>query len=74
MVPGAERKLREQRGLSSEYLVRTHQKSPGPPQSRGFTQPEKGEGKYGNSRLMTYHVEWFTWNLDYSSSPIQRIM
>ncbi|XP_051169480.1 uncharacterized protein LOC127286899 [Leptopilina boulardi] len=45
MVPGAERKLREQRGLSSEYLVRTHQKSPGPPQSRGFTQPEKGAQK-----------------------------
>ncbi|XP_023316269.1 uncharacterized protein LOC106658517 [Trichogramma pretiosum] len=30
MVPGAERKLREQRGLSSEYLVRAHQKSSGP--------------------------------------------
>ena len=36
MVPGAERKLREQRGLSSEYLVRTHQKSPGPLQDRAF--------------------------------------
>ncbi|XP_033213869.1 uncharacterized protein LOC117170931 [Belonocnema kinseyi] len=45
MVPGAERKLREQRGLSSEYLVRTHQKSPGPPQSRGFAQPAKGPQK-----------------------------
>ncbi|XP_046467761.1 uncharacterized protein [Neodiprion pinetum] len=42
MVPGAERKLREQRGLSSEYLVRAHQKSPGPPQSRGFHQATKG--------------------------------
>ncbi|XP_048510507.1 uncharacterized protein LOC105693565 [Athalia rosae] len=42
MVPGAERKLREQRGLSSEYLVRAHQKSPGPPQTRGFHQPTKG--------------------------------
>nr|XP_033197763.1 uncharacterized protein LOC117160838 [Bombus vancouverensis nearcticus] len=41
MVPGAERKLREQRGLSSEYLVRAHQKSPGPPQARGFGQPSK---------------------------------
>lgn len=41
MVPGAERKLREQRGLSSEYLVRAHQKSPGPPQTRGFGQPTK---------------------------------
>ncbi|XP_076645089.1 uncharacterized protein LOC143354710 [Halictus rubicundus] len=41
MVPGAERKLREQRGLSSEYLVRAHQKSPGPPQTRGFGQPAK---------------------------------
>lgn len=41
MVPGAERKLREQRGLSSEYLVRAHQKSPGPPQTRPFGQPAK---------------------------------
>ncbi|XP_020278550.1 uncharacterized protein LOC109852110 [Pseudomyrmex gracilis] len=41
MVPGAERKLREQRGLSSEYLVRAHQKSPGPPQTRPFGQPTK---------------------------------
>ncbi|XP_070148988.1 uncharacterized protein [Polyergus mexicanus] len=41
MVPGAERKLREQRGLSSEYLVRAHQKSPGPPQARPFGQPAK---------------------------------
>ncbi|XP_076234620.1 uncharacterized protein LOC143179321 [Calliopsis andreniformis] len=40
MVPGAERKLREQRGLSSEYLVRSHQKSPGPP-ARGFGPPIK---------------------------------
>ncbi|XP_012271617.1 uncharacterized protein LOC105694994 [Orussus abietinus] len=36
MVPGAERKLREQRGLSSEYLVRAHQKSPGTQQARGY--------------------------------------
>ncbi|XP_024937627.1 uncharacterized protein LOC107264599 isoform X2 [Cephus cinctus] len=42
MVPGAERKLREQRGLSSEYLVRAHQKSPGPVQARGFHQASKG--------------------------------
>lgn len=41
MVPGAERKLREQRGVSSEYLIRAHQKSPGPPQTRGFNQPTK---------------------------------
>lgn len=41
MVPGAERKLREQRGLSSEYLVRAHQKSPGPAQARGFGQTSK---------------------------------
>ncbi|XP_070519015.1 uncharacterized protein [Cardiocondyla obscurior] len=41
MVPGAERKLREQRGFSSEYLVRAHQKSPGPPQTRPFGQPAK---------------------------------
>ncbi|XP_018313747.1 uncharacterized protein [Mycetomoellerius zeteki] len=41
MVPGAERKLREQRGFSSEYLVRAHQKSPGPPQTRPFGQPTK---------------------------------
>nr|XP_012217169.1 PREDICTED: uncharacterized protein LOC105669004 [Linepithema humile] len=33
IVPGAERKLKELRGLSSEYLVRTHQKSSGPPQA-----------------------------------------
>ncbi|XP_066584330.1 uncharacterized protein [Prorops nasuta] len=39
MVPGAERKLREQRGMSSEYLVRAHQKSPGPPPARSFVQP-----------------------------------
>lgn len=45
MVPGAERKLREQRGLSSEYLVRTHQKSPGPPQSRGFGIATKSGGE-----------------------------
>ncbi|XP_058797694.1 uncharacterized protein LOC131667935 [Phymastichus coffea] len=44
MVPGAERKLREQRGLSSEYLVRSHQKSPGPPPGSGTNQPTKGEG------------------------------
>ncbi|XP_014616333.1 PREDICTED: uncharacterized protein LOC106793703 isoform X1 [Polistes canadensis] len=41
MVPGAERKLRERRGVSSEYLIRAHQKSPGPPQARGFNQPTK---------------------------------
>ncbi|XP_012217585.1 uncharacterized protein [Linepithema humile] len=41
MVPGAERKLKEQRGLSSEYLVRAHQKSPGPQQARPFGQPTK---------------------------------
>ncbi|XP_043281994.1 uncharacterized protein [Venturia canescens] len=41
MVPGAERKLREQRGLSSEYLVRAHQKSPGATQGRTFEQPTK---------------------------------
>ncbi|XP_011707402.1 PREDICTED: uncharacterized protein LOC105462477 [Wasmannia auropunctata] len=41
MVPGAERKLREQRGFSSEYLVRAHQKSPGLPQARPFGQPTK---------------------------------
>lgn len=46
MVPGAERKLREQRGLSSEYLVRAHQKSPGPPQARGFGQPSKSTSTY----------------------------
>ncbi|KAL2733894.1 hypothetical protein V1478_003592 [Vespula squamosa] len=49
MVPGAERKLREQRGVSSEYLIRAHQKSPGPPQTRGFNQPTK-------SVLGTTHV------------------
>lgn len=42
MVPGAERKLREQRGLSSEYLVRSHQKSPGVAQTQTFEQPTKG--------------------------------
>ncbi|XP_011497756.1 PREDICTED: uncharacterized protein LOC105362104 [Ceratosolen solmsi marchali] len=42
MVPGAERKLREQRGLSSEYLVRSHQKSPGPTPCSGVSQPTKG--------------------------------
>ncbi|KAJ8681719.1 hypothetical protein QAD02_017511 [Eretmocerus hayati] len=41
MVPGAERKLREQRGLSSEYLVRTHQKSPGPNPCTGVNQATK---------------------------------
>ncbi|XP_044016521.1 uncharacterized protein LOC122857995 isoform X2 [Aphidius gifuensis] len=41
MVPGAERKLREQRGLSSEYLVRSHQKSPGVAQTQTFDQPTK---------------------------------
>ncbi|XP_067216416.1 uncharacterized protein [Linepithema humile] len=41
MVPGAERKLKEQRGLSSEYVVRAHQKSPGPQQARPFGQPTK---------------------------------
>lgn len=45
MVPGAERKLREQRGLSSEYLVRAHQKSPGAAQGRTFEQPTKGQHK-----------------------------
>jgi hypothetical protein len=44
MVPGAERKLREQRGLSSEYLVRSHQKSPGPTPCSGVSQPSKGPG------------------------------
>ncbi|XP_031787556.1 uncharacterized protein LOC100678312 isoform X2 [Nasonia vitripennis] len=44
MVPGAERKLREQRGLSSEYLVRSHQKSPGPTPCSGVNQPTKGQG------------------------------
>lgn len=42
MVPGAARKLREQRGLSSEYLVRAHQKSPGATQARNFDPPTKG--------------------------------
>ncbi|XP_014295451.1 uncharacterized protein LOC103571396 isoform X1 [Microplitis demolitor] len=41
MVPGAARKLREQRGLSSEYLVRAHQKSPGATQARNFDPPTK---------------------------------
>ncbi|XP_034933915.1 uncharacterized protein [Chelonus insularis] len=41
MVPGAARKLREQHGLSSEYLVRTHQKSPGASQARNFDPPTK---------------------------------
>ena len=44
MVPGAERKLREQRGLSSEYLVRTNTKSPGPTPCSGANQPTKGSG------------------------------
>ncbi|XP_023245833.1 uncharacterized protein LOC106645364 [Copidosoma floridanum] len=44
MVPGAERKLREQLGLSSEYLVRSHQKSPGPTPCTGVNQPTKGSG------------------------------
>lgn len=42
MVPGAERKLREQHDLSSEYLVRAHQKSPSVPQTQTFDQPTKG--------------------------------
>ncbi|XP_063980726.1 uncharacterized protein LOC135164381 [Diachasmimorpha longicaudata] len=41
MVPGAARKLNEQRGLSSEYLVRAHQKSPGASQARTFDEPTK---------------------------------
>ncbi|KAK0084512.1 hypothetical protein PV325_006912 [Microctonus aethiopoides] len=41
MVPGADRKLREQRGVSSEYLVRAHHKPTGVPQARDFDPPTK---------------------------------
>lgn len=42
MVPGAERKLREQCGLSSEYLVKVPLRSPGAAKENTFKSPEKG--------------------------------
>ncbi|CAD6208587.1 GSCOCG00012744001-RA-CDS, partial [Cotesia congregata] len=51
IVPGAARKLREQRGLSSEYLVRAHQKSPGATQARNFDLPTKGNLKYSTTAI-----------------------
>ncbi|CAD6208581.1 GSCOCG00012741001-RA-CDS, partial [Cotesia congregata] len=51
IVPGAARKLREQRGLSSEYLVRAHQKSPGATQARNFDPPTKGNLKYSTTAI-----------------------
>lgn len=55
MVPGAERKLREQRGFSSEYLVRTHQKSPGPVANSA----RKGTFMMGSQDVF-YHKSFFT--------------